>query len=109
MVAMLVAGTMTLGDLIDQARACGAELVVSTLRFQSSALFDAWYNPRHLLLNGRHAPLPTTDDDAYVLDVHEVEFICLRLGLKTKTTRHGMRTKTILFKPDGPPRLKIVK
>ena len=32
MVAMQVAGTMTLGDLIDQACACGAEVVMSVLR-----------------------------------------------------------------------------
>ena len=108
MVAMQVAGTMTLGDLISQARACGAEVVASGLRVRSSE-FDEWYTPRYLILGDRHAPLPTTDDDTHMLDVHIVEFVCLRLGLEIKITRHGMSASTRLFKPDGPPRLKVVK
>ena len=108
MVAMQVAGTMTLGDLIAQACACGAEVVASGLRVRSTE-FDEWYTPRYLLLNDRHVPLPTTDDDAYMLDVHIVEFICVRLGLVMEITRNGMIASTRLFKPDGPPRLKVVK
>ena len=108
MVAMQVAGTMTLGGLIAQARACGADIATSTLRVRSSE-FDEWYTPRYLILGDRHAPLPATDDDTCMLDVHVVEFICLRLGLEIEITRHGMSASTRLFKPDGPPRLKVVK
>ena len=102
MVAMQVAGTMTLGDLIAQVCAWGAEVVTSGLRVRSTE-FDEWYTPRYLLLNDRHVPLPTTDDDAYMLDVHIVEFICVRLGLEIEITRHGMIASTRLFKPNGPP------
>ena len=108
MVAMQVAGTMTLGDLIAQTRAGGAKIVASELRVRSTE-FAEWYTPRYLILNDRHVPLPTTDDDAYMLDVHIVEFICVRLGLEMEITRQGMIASTRLFTPDGPPRLKIVK
>ena len=108
MVAMQVAGTMTLGDLIRQARAYGAEVVTSSYRVRSSE-FDEWCTPRYLILGDKHVPLPTTDDDAYLLDVPIVEFVCIRLGLEMEVTRVGMRATTRLFKPENPPLLKVVK
>ena len=108
MAAMQVAGTMTLGDLVAQACACGAEVETSRVRVWNTA-FEEWHTPRYLVLGDRHAPLPTTDDDSYMLDVHLVEFVCQRLGLEMEITRRGMTATTRLFKPGKPRHLKIVK
>lgn len=105
MVAMQVTGTMTLGDLITQARACGAEVVVLKLRVRSSIVFDVWHTPRFLVLNGERVPLPKIDDDAYMLDMHTLEGIRLRLGLEMEITPDGIR----LSKPNSSPPLKVVK
>ena len=100
--AMQVAGTMTLGDLIAQACACGAEVEVARLRAWSDE-FEEWYISRYLVLGDRHAPLPTVDDDDYLLDVPIVEFIATRLGLEVEVTGNGWRPTTTLKLPDSTP------
>ena len=93
--AMQVAGTMTLGDLIAQVCACGARVEKATFRAWSDE-FGEWYIPRYLVRGDRHVPLPTTDDMSYILDVDTVEFVCVRLGLEMDITRHGWSATTTL-------------
>ena len=75
--AMQVAGTMTLGDLIAQACACGARVEKAVFRVWSEE-FGEWFIPRYLVRGDRHVALPTTNDESYMLDVANVEFVCVR-------------------------------
>ena len=77
--AMRVAGTMTLGDLIDRAGAMGARLEKAGMRAWSEE-FGAWYVPEYLVRGEYHVPLPTTNDRGYLLDVAIVDFVRIRLG-----------------------------
>ena len=88
-----------LGDLIAQACACGARVEVAQLRAWSDE-FDDWYVPRYLVLGDRHVPLPTIDDDGYLLDVPIVEFITTRLGLEMEVRGNGWRPITTLKVPN---------
>ena len=78
--AMQVAGTMTLGDLIARALAMGARRESAETAYWSEEFGD-WYVPEYLVKDGRHVPLPTTNDHAVLLDVETVEFVRSRLGL----------------------------
>ena len=78
--AMQVAGTMTLGDLIDRACAMGARLEKAGMKAWSEEFGD-WYVPEYLVCEESHVPLPTTNDRDYMLDVAIVNFIRTRLKL----------------------------
>ena len=78
--AMRVAGTMTLGDLIDRACAMGARVEKAGLRVWSEE-FEGWYVPEYLVRGEFHVPLPTTNDRDYMLDAEIVDFIRTRLRL----------------------------
>ena len=77
--AMQVAGTMMLGDLIKWALAHGARLEQGD-KLAMSDDFDEWYRPEYLVRGRRHVPLPTTNDRQLMLDAPKVNHIKQRLG-----------------------------
>ena len=78
--AMQVAGTMTLGDLIAQAKAKGASIEKAEREYWSD-VYQGWYRPEYLVMGDRAVPLPTTNDHSVPVDGEYVDFVRSRLGL----------------------------
>ena len=77
--AMQVAGTMTLGGLIEWARSRGYS-VITEGAVQTSGEYGGTYTPRYLVQDDRRVALPTVDEDDLLLDVETVHLIKNRLA-----------------------------